>query len=212
MELKVWLLYALTDFLLIITPGPAVMLISAQGFKYGARQSYFGALGISAGNLLYFILSALGLATVILNAGNLFEIIKTGGAIYLIVTGFLMIYKSFKKQTIVNSGIEKGQNNLRSFLQAFITQTANPKAIIFFIALLPQFIDSTQNIALQFAVLAITTTILEMAVLMFYGRLAAHGKKLGEQNKIWSKLQDRLAGGVLMGLGINLLFVKLRLK
>lgn len=208
MELKIWIMYLVAEFFLSITPGPAVMLVSAQGFKYGAKPSYFGACGISLGNLMYFVLSALGLGAVILAAGDLFFYIKAAGALYLICTGLLMIYGSFKRmpENTVQTNLE--QNNFKSFLQGLTTQVANPKAIIFFVALLPQFIDQSKNIALQFSILALTTTIMETFILMCYGWVAANGKRFAEKNKNISKWQDRFAGSVLVGLGINLFFIK----
>jgi homoserine/homoserine lactone efflux protein len=212
MELKVWFIYLLTEFLLSITPGPAVMLVSTQGFKYGAKPSYFGSLGISSGNLMYFILSAFGLGALILTAGNLFMYVKFGGAIYLIWCGVAMIYKSFKSIPVIDSEIKINQNNLKSFIQGFMTQAGNPKAIIFFVALLPQFIDQTKNVTIQFTILALTTIIMETFILMFYGWIAANGKRIIGQSSTIAKWQDRIAGFVLIGLGINLLFIKLKLK
>jgi homoserine/homoserine lactone efflux protein len=212
MEFKVWIIYLLTEFLLSITPGPAVMLVSTQGFKYGAKPSYFGSLGISSGNLMYFILSALGLGTLILAAGDLFEYVKIGGAIYLICTGILMYYKSFKTSPIENTVIIASQNNIKSYIQGFVTQAANPKAIIFFVALLPQFIDKTKDITIQFTILALTTIIMETFILIFYGWIAAAGKrKIAQNNKI-IKWQDRVAGSILIGLGINLILIKTKIK
>jgi len=208
MELKVWIIYLLTEFLLSITPGPAVMLVSTQGFKYGAKPSYYGALGISSGNLIYFILSAFGLGALILAAGNLFLYIKIAGAVYLIGTGILMIYNSFKIGVTEVHQIEINQNIFRSFMQGFMTQVANPKAIIFFVALLPQFLDQTKNITVQFFILALTTIIVETIVLMTYGWIAANGKMIVGKAKSVAKWQDRVAGSILIGLGINLFFVK----
>ena len=201
-------MYLVAEFFLALTPGPAVMLVSAQGFKYGAKPSYFGACGISLGNLMYFVLSALGLGAIILAAGNLFFYIKLAGALYLICSGFLMVYGSFKSKEEGQIQANQGQNNFKSFIQGFTTQVANPKAIVFFVALLPQFIDQTKNIAVQFSILALTTTIMETFILMGYGWVAANGKKFGEKNKNVSKWQDRIAGSVLVGLGVNLFFIK----
>jgi homoserine/homoserine lactone efflux protein len=212
MELKIWLIYLITEFLLSITPGPAVMLVSAQGFKYGARPSYFGSLGISSGNLMYFILSSLGLGAIILSAGNLFKYIKIGGAIYLIGCGLLMIYNSFKDHPVIDNRIEQYQNNFKSYLQGFVTQASNPKAIIFFVALLPQFINQSKNVTIQFTILALTTIIMETIILMFYGWIAAKGKKMIGQNSKISKWKDRFAGSILIGLGINLIFIKMNMK
>jgi len=212
MELKVWVLFLITEFLLSVTPGPAVLLVSTQGFKYGPKPGCFGAIGISSGNLMYFVLSAFGLGALIMNSGNLFMCVKIGGAVYLIGTGVLMIYKSFKSIPIVGTKMQVNQNNFKSFIQGFMTQAANPKAIIFFVALLPQFIDQTKNIAIQFTILALTTIITETFILIVYGWIAANGKRIIGQKKAITKWQDRIAGSVLVGLGLNLFFIKLSAK
>lgn len=210
MALKIWILYLITEFLLSLTPGPAVMLVSTQGFKYGAKPSYYGSLGISTGNILYFILSALGLGALILAAGNLFMYIKIAGALYLIGSGFMMIYNSFKRLPVENTDTVASQDNLKSYIQGFITQAANPKAIIFFVALIPQFVDQTKNIILQFSIMAITTLIVETSILFFYGWFAAKGKSMIKEKSPGFKWRDLIAGSVLIGLGINLLLIKFK--
>jgi len=97
MDFQTWLLFLITEFLLVISPGPAVLVVSSQALKYGRKYSSYGSLGIIIGNAMYFALSALGLATLIMTTRNLFEIIKIGGAIYLIISGLIMIYKTFKE-------------------------------------------------------------------------------------------------------------------
>jgi homoserine/homoserine lactone efflux protein len=212
MELKVWIMFLLTEFLLSITPGPAVLLVSSQGLRYGGKSSYYGALGISSGNVVYFIMSALGIGALILATGNLFEYIKIGGAVYLMGRGIRMIFKSVKYKRDLNPKIELYQNRLKSFSHGFITQVANPKAVLFFIALLPQFIDREKNITTQFMILGSTTIILETIILIFYGWLASKGKKIIRNRDTSGKWKDRFAGIVLLGLGVNLLFSKLNLK
>ena len=208
MELKTWFLYLIADFLLGIVPGPNVLLISSQGLKYGHKPSYFGSFGISVGTLLYFILSAYGLSVIILVTGNLFEYIKAAGAIYLIITGLNMIYTSYKKESIGIVNEILSQNHYKFFMQGLITQVANPKTIIFFVALLPQFIDTTKNVPIQFTILGLTTIIMETIILMLYGWLASESQKIAGQNTRFRKWQDRISGSVLIGLGINLFLMK----
>ncbi len=201
-------MYLVSDLLLSVTPGPAVMLVSTQGLKYGARASYFGSIGISSGNIIYFILSAFGLGALVLAAGNLFAFIKIAGAIYLVWTGAVMFFNSFRNKPNTMAGVELRQNRSESFVQGFITQAANPKAIIFFVAFLPQFIDAGKNIPLQFLIMALTTVISETSILMCYGWLASRGKKVTQQSRRFTQWQDRIAGSVLIGLGVNLFFMK----
>jgi homoserine/homoserine lactone efflux protein len=210
MDLNVWLLYLVTEFILTITPGPAVLLVTAHGMKFGSRSGCFGALGISTSNLIYFMLSALGLGAVIIAAGDLFFWIRMAGAIYLITTGTMMIKQSFQQKQVSVMDIKAYQSNRKSYLQGFITQIVNPKAIIFFVALLPQFVNPDGNIFIQFTILASTTIIMETFVLILFAWLASEGRKFLSQQCIIRNWQDKLAGSILVGLGINLLFVKMK--
>lgn len=210
MDIKIWLIYLTTDFLLNVIAGPAVILVSSQGFTYGYKNSCFGAFGLVAGEALYFLLSALGLGSIILAASNLFYLIKFGGAIYLIIVGLIMIYNSSKKSLQLRTIEAVNINRLRLFSQGFITQISNPKAIIFFIALLPQFIKPEGNVLLQFFILGLTTIVSDGLVLVVYGWISDKGKDMIKQNTIYTKMQERLSGLVLVGIGINLLFMKIK--
>lgn len=209
MDLNIWLAYVVTEFLLSVTPGPAVLLISSQGLKYGSKTSYFGSFGISTANFIYFVLSALGLGTLIVEASNLFEIIKIAGALYLIYIGIKMIIQSFNtvKNQIAES-VESPKSYKSAFFNAFVTQASNPKAIIFFVALLPQFVDPKANVFYQFSILALTTIFMETLILMLYGWLSSKGgNSLKSDNRV-TKWIDRAGGGILVGIGINLFFLK----
>jgi homoserine/homoserine lactone efflux protein len=208
MEFKIWFAYLATDILLSLTPGPAVILVTSQGLKYGATPSYFGTIGISSVELIYFILSAFGLGSLILNAGHLFEYIKVAGALYLLWLGGGMLYHSFKKGAVISYNSEHSQDNVDSFIQGFVTQVGNPNAIIFFVALLPQFLDPSRSILFQFIVYGLTTMITETSILMLYGWLGSRGKKLAGQNRAIKKWQERISGLVLIGICINLFFMK----
>lgn len=208
MELNVWLAYVITEIIVDLSPGPAVLLITSLGMKFGAKSSYFGAFGISLSNITYFILSALGLGTLIFSAGDLFEYIKWAGAAYLIFTGISMLYHSVKVKESILFDTLNTQKNTTSFLQGFITQGTNPKAILFFVALLPQFIDSSENIMLQFIILGLTTIVVETSILMLYGYIASKGRDKLANNKVFKKWQDRVAGSLLVGIGIHLFFLK----
>ena len=204
MSLENWLIFIVTDFFVAISPGPAVLLVAMQGFRYGLKPSCFSSLGISACNLLFYILSSLGIGALILATGDLFEYIKAGGAFYLVFSGIVMFYKAFKEQSSFSVETAPDKNNLNSFIQGFVTQLANPKAILFFVVLLPQFIDFSKEVTQQFVILGITTVILETSILMLYGWTASKGKKLAADNKKRQKWQNCASGFVLFALGIYL--------
>lgn len=91
MSPRLLLVFALTEFLLCLTPGPAVLLVVSQGVTAGFKPSLRGAAGILTGNAIYFFLSALGLGVLLLASAPLFQIIKWLGIAYLILTGIRML-------------------------------------------------------------------------------------------------------------------------
>jgi len=203
MEIKIWLLFVLAELLIEITPGPAVLLVSSQGLKYGTKCSCYGALGIVLASGLYFVLSSLGIVTLILSVNHVLSIVKFAGAIYLIVTGLLMIYTSYRNTHVISMDLKEVKYS-KAFYQGMIAEFSNPKAVIFFMAILPQFITQGKNISLQFIVLGITSLTIEFIVLMLYGFMASNSKKLVKENSKFTKTKDRIAGVALIGVGVKL--------
>jgi threonine/homoserine/homoserine lactone efflux protein len=94
MTIKLLTIFAITEFFLSLTPGPAVLLVISQGMKNGFKSSIRGAIGILTGNAIYFGLSALGLGALLLASATLFQVIKWIGAAYLIFIGLKMLIAS----------------------------------------------------------------------------------------------------------------------
>src|SRR5690242_19986356 len=139
-----WWLFASMEFVMCLTPGPAVLYVISSGLRAGARRSLFSNLGILAANAVYFALSATGVGALLAANYNLFLAIKWIGAAYLMIIGLRAI---FGKSEIVKAAAEKPQAvaGLRLFRDGFILQASNPKAIVFFSALLPQFLAPGGN-------------------------------------------------------------------
>lgn len=206
MIFKLWIVFTVTEFFLSMTPGPAVLLVISQGMKFGGRASLKGTLGILSGNTLYFILSAAGLGTLLLASAQLFQIIKWLGAAYLIFLGIKM-FLSKGELTEQIEGTSAQQVSRKLFSQGLITQLANPKAIIFFTALLPQFITTNENLLLQFFILGVTSIVVEFPVLMAYGWIAERGRSLLPKGR-FASMPDRVAGIFLIGTGIGLATIR----
>ncbi len=97
MTLATILLFALTELALSVSPGPAVFLVVSQGMKAGFRGSLRGTLGVVTGELIFFILSALGLGALLLASQPVFTLVKWLGALYLVYLGLELILGSFRK-------------------------------------------------------------------------------------------------------------------
>lgn len=174
--------------------------------RSGARASLFGASGVIAGDLFYFALSALGLGAILLASQTMFLIIKSAGAVYLVFLGAKMILTT---PTPVNGGSD-GSTAVpynRLFRQGLLMQLANPKAILFFAALVPQFIDPQIAPAPQFFFLGIISVSIQFPTLVLYGWLAAKGGQWFRRSGYAAWL-DRVAGAFLIGAGVRLALSK----
>jgi homoserine/homoserine lactone efflux protein len=195
-------LFAATELALSLSPGPAVLLVVSQGMRAGARASLAGALGIIGGDLVYFAVSVLGLGAILLASQTLFLLIKAAGAVYLVYLGAKMILTTPTKT-------EEGPDAVtvvpwrRLFRQGFLMQLANPKAILFFTALVPQFINPQSAPAPQFFILGIVSVSIQFPTLVLYGWLAAKGGRWFRQSRYAGWL-DRIAGILLIGAGVKL--------
>ncbi|HKX31477.1 MAG TPA: LysE family translocator [Blastocatellia bacterium] len=207
MPLKVILVFAMTEFLLSLTPGPAVLLVVSQGMRYGAVQSIGGTLGILTGNALYFALSAVGLGTLLMASASLFTAIKWVGAAYLIYVGIRMLLAREEPEQSTESSTLPARRSMKLFTQGLITQLSNPKAVLFFTALLPQFISSGGDVTQQLVWLGVVSIVVECPVLLAYGWLAERGRKLLPAGRL-AVLPNRIAGGCLIGVGVGLASMK----
>lgn len=201
MSFEVWLLFLVSELVLCLTPGPAVLLVVSQGMRRGFRASVAGSAGVLSVNALWFTFSAVGLGGILLASATLFGVVKWVGAAYLVYLGLRMLVFSF-----VRGGGGQASGAIprqgRMFTQGLLTQIANPKAIVFFTALLPQFVSPEGNLILQFAILGVTSVAAEFCVLLAYGWSAQKGARLlGEKA---ADLFERVGGALLIFAGIGL--------
>ena len=145
MSLRLLLVFAVTEFLLCLTPGPAVLLVVSQAVKNDFKSSLKGAAGILTANALYFALSALGLGALLMSSATLFQIIKWVGAAYLVFIGLKMLLIR-KRIAGTDQDVVTPKRSVRLFSEGLATQLSNPKAIVFFSALLPQFVSKDGSV------------------------------------------------------------------
>jgi homoserine/homoserine lactone efflux protein len=199
MTLGTWTLFAVTETALCFTPGPAVLLVLSQGLTRGTRPSVWANLGILTGNASYFALSATGLGAVLLASYELFSAIRWLGAAYLVWLG---VSAFFGRSTVLAVGAAAPASAARTFLNGFVLQLANPKALLFFVALLPPFIDPRGSVLAQVAVLGTTSVVIEFFVLLAYGALAGRLTAVAARPR-FQTLANRVAGTMLVAAGVN---------
>src|SRR6476660_5855775 len=202
MRWDVWLLFVVTEAVLSLTPGPAVLYVLSQAIQRGPGKSVWASWGILTANAMYFILSATSLGAVIVASYRLFFLIKWIGAAYLVYLG---LNSFFGKSSALSLPEEKdgSRSGPRILRDGFVLQAANPKALLFFTAILPQFIDAHHNVAFQILVLGISSIVVEFVILVVYGELAGRALTTA-RNPRFEKLTNRIAGSLLIAAGVGL--------
>ena len=205
MDLTLWISFIGTVLILVVTPGPSVLLVTANSMKYGTKKTIGTILGDLSANLLQIILASAGLASIVISSGELFQLIKWFGVVYLIFIGVKKII------TIPKIELKKDNFNNRSFpnlfTEGFLMSAANPKAIVFFAALFPLFINETLPFIPQVIILGITFLVLDGISLFVFTHFAMKLKEYLE-NKEKVHLQNKIVGSLLILSGVMLSFVK----
>jgi len=164
MTFDAWLLFCATELVLCFTPGPAVLLVVSLTATAGARAGWGGIGGILAANTAYFALSATGIGAVLLASWHLFFLVKWVGAAYLCWLGVRMLLARGEG----DAPAAAAPTGTRPLLHGLVTQGANPKALMFFAALLPQFIDPAAPVTPQILLLGVSSLLIELVVLAIY--------------------------------------------
>jgi homoserine/homoserine lactone efflux protein len=204
MTFKTWLLFLAMETALSLSPGPAVFYVVSQGARGALRRSAPAALGIISANAIYFSLSATSLGAIIAASARFFMIAKWAGAAYLIYLGVKALRSAGSSHAVdLGSSLpaEKGDRR-RVFLGALTLQLANPKALLFFLALLPQFIDPTRAVVPQMLILAATSMLPEFCILLSYGWLAhraLHASAKFGMSRNMNRWLARIEGAGLLG-------------
>lgn len=202
MRWEVWLLFVMTEAVLSLTPGPAVLYVLSQAIRRGPAKSVWASWGILSANAAYFVLSATSLGALIVASYKLFFLIKWLGAAYLVYLGIGSFLGKSSVMSLPEAGADS-RSGIRILRDGFFLQGANPKALLFFTAILPQFIDTRHNIAFQILVLGISSIVVEFAILFTYGQLA--GRVLATaRSPRFEKVTNRIAGSLLIGAGVGL--------
>lgn len=155
--------------LVSLAPGANTMFVMSQAALRGRRAGIMAGLGIETANVIYFLLVAFGLATVVATSELIFDILKWGGALYLAVIGVLAFGRSFRTvQPAPVAEVPAVRSSHGAFLDGLMIGIGNPKTIIWFLTLLPQFINKERDVFAQTMVIAVVGTIIDVAVQWLY--------------------------------------------
>ena len=162
--------------LAVAAPGPGIAAIIARGLAHGTKGAPAFIGGFVAGDLVWFAIAATGLAALARTAATLFVAIKWAGVAYLLFLAY-KLWTAPAKQVEVQSDDRK-QHGWNAFLASLMLTLANPKAILFFLALLPTVVDLQSMNAVRFLEISAAIIVVQPIVLGSYAFLAARAREL----------------------------------
>ncbi|WP_040758023.1 LysE family translocator [Vibrio scophthalmi] len=200
MSLETWTLYLVAVLILTASPGPSSLLCMTKGVTQGFRMGVYTALGSLTAITVILTLSFTGLGLVIASSELTFNIIKYTGAAYLIYLGIKAISSKEQEYQLGEEQETPEQAPVKHYISGFIVGSSNPKAILFFTALFPQFIDPNAPLLAQYIIFTATFMIMEFSWLAIYALLGAKSSNwLFAKGR--AKLFNRVTGGVFIGAG-----------
>jgi threonine/homoserine/homoserine lactone efflux protein len=191
------------SFLLWLTPGPDTMYILTRSISQGRRAGVMSALGIGSGLLIHTLLAAFGLSAILATSAWAFALVKMAGAAYLLCLGLQALRR---RSGALDAPDLLSASGWRVYREGVMSNTLNPKVAVFFLALLPQFVEPATGLGpVPFVFLG--------AIFVGGGTLwspgqavcAASATRTIRRNPAFLRWLERLSGCVYIGLGLNLL-------
>ncbi|HYO54515.1 LysE family translocator [Archangium sp.] len=192
MSFDQWIAFSLTSLVVLIIPGPTILLVIGDALAHRGRSAYSTVAGVAAGDLTAFTLSMAGLGVVLATAASLFTILKWAGALYLIYLGIQALRSAASARALEISA--QDGSPWQRFTKAWLVTALNPKSIVFFVAFVPQFIDSSRPFWSQAAVMIPTFVVMAGANSAVYAAMARFlAQRITTQN---AQVHVQRAGGV----------------
>lgn len=189
------LLFSATVLPLVCTPGPDMLFVASQAITGSSRAGLRATAGVLLGYSVHSALVALGLAAVVAASPLLFEAIRWTGIAYLVFLASKLIRSAFSSGAIAVTA-QAARSQLR---KGFLTALLNPKGMMIYVAILPQFMDHTGNATMQAAVLALTFVfwcgVVYSILSLVVGRVGSTGRKFSAARR---RVIDGGAGGLIL--------------
>lgn len=191
MDFEVWLTLLLASIAISVSPGAGAVVSMNYGIKYGLKKSYSAIFGLQAGLLAQTFIVVIGLGAIIAKSVLIFNIVKWVGVAYLVYLGLSKIFE--KVELIEESEQIKSYDAKKAFLTATFINLTNPKATVFLVAFIPQFLNPNESLWLQFLIIGLTLCIVDVFVMTGYSSMASKLKFLIKDVKAM-KIQNRITG------------------
>lgn len=199
MAWETYLAFIAASIIMLLVPGPTVLLVIAHSLREGKRATLPTIAGVMAGDALAVTVSLAGLGALIATSATLFTALKWVGAAYLIWLGIRTLMQAPRK--LGSTERDAPATSRKMAANAFVVTALNPKGIAFFVAFLPQFVDPTAATTPQLAIMAISFVCLAGTTNLGYA-LAASRASVLIQRPLWQRATQWTSGCALIGAGV----------
>lgn len=196
MSYQIWLAYMLACWVISVSPGAGAIASMSSGLNYGFRHGYWNAIGLQLALLVQIAIVAAGAGVLFATTPWAFLIVKWFGVGYLLYLAYLQWKAPAQSIEIQHELTRKSAGKL--VIYGFLVNMSNPKAIVFLLAVLPQFLDLSKPQWIQYAIMAVTMITIDLIVMAGYTGLAAKVLRLlksPKQQKIMNRTFASLFAG-----------------
>ena len=199
MALESWITYVATVFIFLVSPGPGHVFMLSKSLAHGFDKSWAIGAGDLTGHVWQICVASIGLVSFIYVFQDFFIVIKWAGVLFLVYMGI----KQYMKKSSIDAQVKDNAIRKKTlFWQGFLMSSSNPKAVVFFAALFPQFINMSEPTTIQFAILGATYIVIDGCFLIFYGYFADWCVTRFEKHL--DKYLNKISGTLLIGSAVML--------
>ena len=198
MSFETWLAFAAASSVLLVIPGPTVLLVVSYALGQGWRTALPMSVGVALGDFTAMTLSMLGLGALLATSATLFTVLKWIGAAYLVYLGI----KLWRAGGTLDAAPRTDAASAAKMLgHAWLVTALNPKSITFFVAFLPAFLDPKADFLTQMLVFETTFLVLAFANAFGYALVASRARRLASDPRALG-IVNKVGGGLLVGAGV----------
>ena len=202
-----WLSFVVASIILCLIPGPSLLFTIGRALAEGRRVALLSVLGNGLGILSQILLIAIGLGPLVTRSATLYAVLKVAGAAYLVYLGISTIRHRAATQDAL-AALEAPRKPARHAIRdGFLVGVTNPKTVVFFVALLPQFVDPARGpVPVQMAVLGVTFFAIAITCDGLVATLAGAAREWFARSPHRLRRMSATGGLMMIALGVSLLF------
>lgn len=193
MSMEVWLGFFAACWVISLSPGAGAIASMSSGLQYGFWRGYWNALGLQLGLVMQIAIIAAGVGAILAASATAFQLIKWFGVGYLVYLAYRQ-WRALPMDMTDESAVRPIGKPLSLVLRGFLVNVSNPKALVFMLAVLPQFINPHAPLLPQYIAITVTMVSVDMLVMAGYTGLASRVLRLLRTPKQQKRLNRTFAG------------------